>query len=61
MDPTEGELNLQPTAFNLPTSYNKRTRPLSQLRFKILELVLEYCFARMFLRRRKSTIYDSNV
>ena len=41
---TEGELNLQPTAFNPPTSYNQRTRLISQLRFEISELVLEvYC------------------
>ena len=40
---TEGELNLQPMAFNAPTSYNLRTRLLSQLRFEILELVLEVC------------------
>ena len=62
MGPTEGELNLRPTALNAPKSYNyNATRLLSQLRFEILELVLENCFARMFLRMRKSIIYDSNV
>ena len=37
------------------------TRLLSQLRFEILELVLEDYFARTFLRRRKRTIYDCNI